>query len=183
MDSLDPTELRQLLKTMRQRRDALNAEALELIRQVRALTQTIHGLQELVGDDEPEEDEAPRLVQPDSIPSEERFGTPAVVQDYPRGVEAVRRILMDTGREMDTREITDELLRRGWVPRSSNPLNATSSNAARAVELPDVWRRKSEHGTYLYWYEPPRPPKTADVQLQPNGTTLEQDEVKEEVVP
>ncbi len=72
---------------------------------------------------------------------------------YPRGPEAVRQVLIASGREMTVRQVSAELEARGWAPRTSDIVNATSTNAARAAErLPDVDRRKNPHGGYLYFY-------------------------------
>ena len=72
---------------------------------------------------------------------------------YPRGAEAVRLVLMDANAELNVREITAALMERGWAPHSKNPENATSSNAARAVEVyPDVVRRRADNGSLVYRY-------------------------------
>ena len=95
--------------------------------------------------------EAPHL----EATGEERNDAPNDVE-HPRGAEAVRRVLLEAGREMNIREITQELAARGWSPRSRNPENATSSNAARATEVfPDVARRRGENGLILYKYVAP----------------------------
>jgi len=71
----------------------------------------------------------------------------------PRGAAAVREVLIAVGTDMDVKGITAELHARGWEPVSSNPENATSSNAARAAEVyPDVSRRRGAGGSYLYRY-------------------------------
>jgi hypothetical protein len=76
--------------------------------------------------------------------------------EHPRGIEAVRRVLQDSADEMDVRQITEELLRRGWVPQSSDPVNATSSAASRLVKHNrNVTRRRNASGGYLYRYENP----------------------------
>ncbi len=91
---------------------------------------------------------------------------------YPRGTEAVRRVLVETGRELDIREITEELIQRGWTPQSSDPVNATSSAAARAAEiLPEITRRRKDNGAYAYRHEIPAPTPPPDSGLDLNGST------------
>ncbi|MGH9280663.1 MAG: hypothetical protein ACRD12_21545 [Acidimicrobiales bacterium] len=91
--------------------------------------------------------EPPELAVPAS--ESERTGK---ATDGPRGVEAVRRVLMEVGRPMDVKDIAEHLDYRGWI-KSRDPVNATFSNAARAAEvLPDVERYLGEGGIYLYRY-------------------------------
>ncbi len=72
---------------------------------------------------------------------------------HPRGPDAVRRVLMETGKELTVRTIAYELALRGWAPKTTDLVNATSTNASRAAErLADVQRRKNPHGGYLYFY-------------------------------
>ena len=72
----------------------------------------------------------------------------------PRGPEAVRRVLFETGRELTVREINDELTVRGWSPDTNDPINVVSTNASRAADrFSNVDRRKSPSGGYLYWFQ------------------------------
>ncbi len=89
---------------------------------------------------------------PQSSPTARRRGPARRGGGHPRGVDAIRQVLMDFPGEMDVRAILTELERRGWMPKSTDPLNATSSSASRAVQqFPgEVVRRRNPSGGYLY---------------------------------
>jgi hypothetical protein len=124
-----------------------------------ALMKTIQGMLDLAKTFDPPESPAP-IVVTSGIGSNKvtRIESPRVDDDYPRGVDAVRRVLVENGGKMTSREIADELLRRNWTPRSSDPLNATSSNAGRAFDtMADIHRERNAQGHFLYWYAPASP--------------------------
>lgn len=140
--TVDPQELIPVRDQLRAEKAEVDAALAELQRRETSLTRVIAGLDELIGDTSA------------GGPAEEHERDAG--GDYPRGSEAVRVVLQDTGAKMTVREITDEILRRGWTPRSKNPENATSSAASRAAEMfPDVHRERGHGGAYVYWHGPP----------------------------
>ncbi len=127
---------------LRAEKTEVDAALAELQRRETSLATVIAGLDELIGD-----------ASADSHPEDKQErGTSS---DYPRGSEAVRRVLQASTAKLTVRQITEELLRRGWTPRSKIPENATASAASRAAELfPEVHRERGLGGTYVYWHEP-----------------------------
>ncbi len=144
--------------SMAQMLSQLRAERTELDRRGAALDKAIAGLEELLG-------ESPGR---DSRPAP----TPAKANSQPRGTEAVRRVLVETGLELSVREINEHLIQRGWTPKSADPLNATSAAAARAAEvLPEIVRRRSDQGAYVYRHQSPTPEPAPDLGIEHNGSS------------
>lgn len=131
-------------------------------RRIAALQKTMEGLAELF----PGLTVKPRLVRapvvPDDVSTEATEETPDA--DYPRGQDAVARILSADefrGRYWTIAQVTEELANRGWPPRSRSgePLsaghatNAVRSSLARLAESDrHVERGVGRHGNLVYYY-------------------------------
>lgn len=140
---MDRDELIELVETFKAEWRAVTEHLTTLQHREASLAQTVAGLEGLLG----------TQTVSMSGTSNLKTSTTATLTSYPRGGEAIRQVLQEAGREMTVKEISDELIRRGWAPHSRNPENATSSNASRAAEsLPEVARRRGEHGAFVYKY-------------------------------
>jgi hypothetical protein len=156
--SVDPAELIPFRDQLRAKKAEVDAELAELQRRETSLARVIAGLDELIGD-----------ASADGRPEDTHDR--GASSDYPRGSEAVRLVLQETTAKLTVREITEELLGRGWTPRSKNPENATSSAASRAAEtFPDVHRERSG-GIYVYWHEPPLAEEPGEHEARPQEAT------------
>lgn len=141
--ALERDRLADLLDDLRGEQRSIAREAAVLEHRGAALSKTIEGIESLL-----EEVDVEHTTGVRSVP-----GQRASAADHPKGVEAVRRILVETGAEMDVRTLADELVKRGWI-KSRDPVNATFSNASRAVadEASGIVRRRGPGNSFLYRY-------------------------------
>jgi hypothetical protein len=72
--------------------------------------------------------------------------------DYPRGKDAILAVLADRGPGdwSSIQDITDELIERGWHPKSENPEDAVRAAVKRATDAGDVQRIRQDGRTFLY---------------------------------
>lgn len=132
---MENDEIDRLIKVLEAEKVVVARDLDALQRRDSALTRAISGLVDLRDDDAGPPSRAPATPNPTT----------------PRGIEAIKRVLVEASEPMDTRKITEELARRGWAPRSGNPANATSSNASRAFEsVPEIRRERDESGHFRY---------------------------------
>lgn len=149
-------DYRAIVKDLTAERDEVAAQMEGLQRRHQSLMQAIEGLQGLVSQSEGVEEIE---YTPPSPPAPE-------VARIPRGAEAIKIVLRETGQRLNSTEINNELERRGWSPRSKNPENATSSNAARASEtVHEIMRARDASGHYLYWWQEEREPEPDESRL------------------
>ena len=95
----------------------------------------------------------------------------------PSGPEGVRLVLAaHPGECLSVKQITEELMSRGWAGEARDPVNATSSNALVAMRnYPEEISRERERGTtaFLYCYrddaQSEGPDDDASVHLGSNG--------------
>lgn len=59
-------------------------------------------------------------------------------ESYPRGKPAVIRVVREAGKPLSRQEVLDDLVRRGWPPKSSDPLVAINASLRRAVQDGDL---------------------------------------------
>lgn len=76
----------------------------------------------------------------------------AVRGDKPLGMEAVRRILIETGQSWKIAALAEEIVRRGWiVPGARNPRASVNRAIERLMKRGEV--RRTAKGTYRYRME------------------------------
>ncbi len=144
---MNSTEMRRLLTQFEDEQREVEDQAARLAMRNGGLVQAISGLRALLtaaGEEVGQRDvgaiDAATVAESANLDN-------TVEEDHPRGADAVRVVLQDEGREMTVRQITEALLTKGWGPRSKNPENATSSNAARAAEVyAEITRRRGPEG-------------------------------------
>jgi hypothetical protein len=103
-------------------------------------------------EDEPESGQP--VAQPPSPNGEE--------EGRPRGVKAVIRVMAETGKPWAAREMTEELLRRGWAPDSSSPEDAVRTAMNRAWKAPGNGIARIGNG---YAYRPASTKQSSILQL------------------
>ncbi len=132
LDEKRATELvAELLDTLLEARDAVEQSQ----RRAAGVRRMISGLLEMF----------PALedMLPEDIDPEE--------EARPRGTAAVRRVLDDQpGDWFAVAGVVELLLRRGWLPESSNPANAVRTALERAVEAGLVKKARATRGGVIY---------------------------------
>ncbi|CAN5752130.1 hypothetical protein BH24ACT4_BH24ACT4_14400 [soil metagenome] len=82
-------------------------------------------------------------------------------QPRPRGAEAVRRAMTDSGETwLTVQSVADMLDQRGWSPESSNPVNAVRTALERLVGRGEIEKARSTDGLVIY--QRPRPANDMD---------------------
>jgi len=152
---MNPAEMRRLLTQFEDEHREVEDQVVRLALRNGGLVQAISGLRALLAAAGEEVDHREVRGADAAIVEESAKADILDDGDHPRGADAVRAVLQDEGREMTVRQITEALLTKGWGPRSKNPENATSSNAARAAEVyAEITRRRGPEGL-VYKYVPP----------------------------
>jgi hypothetical protein len=114
-------EARRILTTLRDELVEAEAAVVAAEKRVSALTKLINGYVELF----------PDLGEDASIGDAGSDGRP-------RGVEAVRRVMMESpGKWFTVKLMTSELRSREWLPESANPESAVRTSLTRAFESSD----------------------------------------------
>jgi hypothetical protein len=91
-------------------------------------------------------EDTPESVQPVEEPPSPRGQD----EDRPRSAEAIRRVLVETERPWTAKAMTEELLRRGWAPKSTSPEDAVRTAMSRAGKAPDNGIVRLPDGSYMY---------------------------------
>jgi hypothetical protein len=130
--------LEQMLEHLRAEQTEDEAQLGTLQRRVISRQRAIEGLEGLLelgrvqgsaeateGTPEPEQP----VKQPPSASGQE--------EERPRGVKAVIQVMTEMRKPWTAKEMTEELLRRGWAPESSSPEDAVRTAMSRAWKAPD----------------------------------------------
>ena len=91
-------------------------------------------------------EDTPEPVQP----VEEPPSPSSQDENRPRSAEAIRRVLVETKRPWTAKAMTEELLRRGWAPKSTSPEDAVRTAMNRARKAPDNGIVRLPDGSYIY---------------------------------
>jgi hypothetical protein len=128
--------LEQTLERLRAEQAVDEAQLATLQQRVTARRSAILGLEGLVeldrvqaGDEATEDTPEPEqpVEQPPSLNGQE---------ERPRGVKAVIHVMTEMRKPWTAKEMTEELLRRGWAPDSSSPEDAVRTAMSRAWKAP-----------------------------------------------
>lgn len=136
--------LEEAILQLEARLDALAEERDRLIRAIKVLRELVHG--------------TPQLPLEPSRIREHVSTLPGRGRMIPGTGTAIQRVLADAKRPMFDEEILVELQRRGWMPNSSNPLNAVRASLSRLNKQLLVLERLQD-GRYRFPKQPEAPPE------------------------
>jgi seryl-tRNA synthetase len=112
-------------------------------RRIRALTQIVKGLRELEPTVQPQSQRLPMAFEPLSKDEIEQLMAP-------RGQEALRRVMRDSGRDWKPAQLIAEVKDRGWIdPNAKTPEAAVRVALRRLVDAGEV-EKNNMTGLYRY---------------------------------
>lgn len=137
---MDRAQLIESLPALRDDLHAVRARALAAASEVEALEKIVEGIEALIRGDRP------TFVPGAGIEAaDENSSAP----ETPRGREAVRRVLQETGTPWKLQALIAEIQRRGWIdPAAKQPAAAIRTAVGRLAEAGEVERVGA--ATYRY---------------------------------
>jgi hypothetical protein len=165
---LEKSDVADIYRKVKSERRATLVRSQELDRQLRAYDRVLDGYLQLFPElaQETEDDteaESPhefvRTLRPP--PSRNHPPSPLIrrqrLRSIPRGQDAILSIMEESefrNRRWTALEMAEELDKRGWTPKSDDPVNAVRASLNRLrTTHPNVRRsRNGEEGTMRYWY-------------------------------
>lgn len=166
---MNEDEAREIVRGLRSELAAARETVVAARRRADALTKVVEGYLELFPNlAESIRRQGPQAPSetPAAAPAPKDDQAPSETTDYPRGQDAVLRILKADefrGRYWTINQIADELYQRGWPPRArsgealdrTQGLHSVRAAVARLAESGQVHRGIGDRGHVVFYYQHP----------------------------